>query len=247
MHSSDQFSVSIQTNALSASVTHRALDRIQAMLRSGAFPPGSRLPPQRQLADELQISRASLREALSILGTMGAIRVEHGRGTFVAVADGGADGPSAGPTDWRFSARITPLEVYQFRLVVEPRAAALAALEVTADEIAMLEELNRRFDLATRDLDLVACAALDFEFHERIMGFSRNRLLADLYRSHRHLFLESQRLPLAKRRRLLEPVSEHQRLLKALKMHDPEGASYYMRVHIGRAADRVGLAAIDVG
>lgn len=216
------------------------------MLRSGAFPPGSRLPPQRRLADELGVSRASLREALSILGTMGVIRVEHGRGTFVA-PDGTVEEEPGAAADWRFSARFPPLEVYQFRLVFEPRAAALAALNVTADEIGELETINRRFDAATRDLDLVGCAALDFAFHERIMVYSRNRLLANLYRSQRAVLLESQRLPLARRNRLFEPISEHERLLKALKMHDPEGSSYYMRVHIARAADRVGLAAIDVG
>ena len=117
---------------------------------------------------------------------------------------------------------------------------------MTADEFGELEAINRRFETATLYLDLVGCGTLDFEFHERIMRLSRNRLLAELYRSHRSLFLESQRLPLAKRKRLLEPLSEHARLLKVLQMRDPEGASYYMRVHNGRAADRVGLAAIDV-
>lgn len=235
------------TGGTAAPVTQRTLERIQAMLRSGAFPPGSSLPPQRRLADELQVSRASLREALSILGTLGVIRIEHGRGTFVAAPEAAVEPENAGSPDWRFAARFSALEVYQFRLVVEPRAAALAALNVTAEEIGELEALNRRFDAATRDLDLVGCAALDFAFHERIMRLSRNRLLGELYRSHRAVLLESQRLPLAKRSRLLEPVSEHERLLKALKMHDPEGASYYMRVHINRAADRVGLAVIDVG
>lgn len=245
MQSSDQFSASIGSGGGTAPVTQRALERIQAMLGSGAYPSGSQLPPQRQLAAELGVSRASLREALSILGTLGVLRSEHGRGTFVAGSEPAGDGGDL--PDWRFAARVSPLEVYQFRLVVEPRAAALAALHVGDGQIARLEALNRRFEQATRELDLVGCAEIDFEIHEQIMHQAGNRLLRELYHGYRAVLLESQRLPLAKRSRLLEPVGEHERLIEALRMHDPEGAGYYMRVHIGRAADRVGLEVVDVG
>ncbi len=230
-----------------APVTQRALARIQDMLRSGAFPPGSSLPPQRRLADELQVSRASLREALSILGTLGIIRVEHGRGTFVA---GRGDDDQAGdpaPAAPRFKGRYSEAEVYQFRCIIEPRAAALAALRLTPEEIERLESTNRDFARATRELDLVASAETDWDFHDLLMQYSHNRLLLDIYHDCRPVMIESQRLPLARRSRLLEPIGEHERLLKALKMHDPDGASYYMRMHISRAADRIGLSFVDVG
>lgn len=233
--------------AATAPVTQRALTRIQAMLRSGAFPPGSSLPPQRRLADELRVSRASLREALSILGTLGIIRVEHGRGTFVAARGDDDPGSEPVPAARRFKGRYSEAEVYQFRCIVEPRAAALAALRLTPGEIGRLEATNRAFARATRELDLVASAEADWEFHDLLMQFSHNRLLVDIYHGYRPVMIESQRLPLARRSRLLEPIGEHEHLLRALGMHDPDGASYYMRMHIGRAADRIGLSFVDVG
>lgn len=226
-----------------SNVTRAALLRIQEMLRSGQLAPGQALPSQRQLAQELQVSRASLREALSILDTLGMIRIEQGRGTFVVAPDAVADGEANGPWHgtWRFAARYTPEEVYQFRAILEPSAAALAAQLVTDEEIARLEQCLRAFKEATREMDLVASSERDFEFHVLILRFARNRMLADLHGSYRQLLLESQRLPLARRSRLWEPVSEHERILQALAMRDPDGAAYYMRTHIHRAADRSGI------
>jgi GntR family transcriptional repressor for pyruvate dehydrogenase complex len=249
---SDQPGDSIGASAVPAAetrprtpVTQTVLQRIQAMLRSGELAPGQPLPSQRQLAENLQVSRASLREALSILGTLGLIRIEQGRGTFVAAPSDGSE--SEAPGAWRYSARYAPEEVYQFRLIAEPGAAALAARYVTGEQLDQLQQNLRAFKAAARETDLVSTAQLDFEFHKLIAACSGNRLLADLHQTYHQIVLESQRLPLARRSRLWEPVVEHERILKALSMHDPEGAAYYMRVHISRAADRVGVCVVDAG
>jgi GntR family transcriptional regulator, transcriptional repressor for pyruvate dehydrogenase complex len=232
-----------------APVTQTVLRRIQAMLQSGGVAPGRPLPSQRKLAKDLQVSRASLREALSILNTLGLIRIEQGRGTFVVASGDGTDGEATGgvPGPWRFAAHYAPEEVYQFRLIAEPSTAALAARHVTGEQIAQLERNLHAFKAAARRTDLVSTAQLDFEFHQSIASFSRNRLLADLLRAHYQLALDSQRLPLARRDRLWEAVVEHERILESLSMRDPEGAAYYMRLHIHRAADRFGVTIVDGG
>lgn len=233
-----------------APVTQTVLRRIQEMLRSGVVPPGEPLPSQRRLAADLQVSRTALREALSILETLGLIRIEQGRGTFVAAPgaggiDGAAGRAASGPQ--RFAARYAPEEVYQFRLIAEPSTAALAARYVTGEQLARLEGNLRAFKAATRDMDLVSVAQLDFEFHRLVAAFSGNRLLADLHHTYYQVVLESQRLPLARHSRLWEAAVEHERILKALALHDPEGAAHYMRVHISRAADRFGIRVVDAG
>ena len=231
-----------------ANVTQTALLRIQEMLRSGELAAGAPLPAQRQLARDLQISRASLREAMSILGTLGVVRIEQGRGTFVAAGgENEAHRAAPSPNSWRYAARYSLEEVYQFRLIAEPSAAALAARLVSA---AQLDELGRNlrvFRAATRQGDFVASSQADFDFHELVMRFSGNRMLADLQQTYHHVVLESQRLPLMRRGRVFEPVVEHERILQALTMRDPEGSAYYMRAHIHRAADRVGLRITDPG
>src|SRR6185369_12672749 len=73
--------------ALKVPVTHFAAERIQKLIVEGAWREGDRLPGERQLADQLGVSRVSLRHALSLLETLGFIAIEPGRGAFVQPAD----------------------------------------------------------------------------------------------------------------------------------------------------------------
>ena len=85
-------------NGARAPVPQTIVWRIQEMIASGEIKPGDRLPSQRELSLQFNISRASLREALSVLETLGSIRIDPGRGAVVC-----ADGSSGG---WRFGSRI---------------------------------------------------------------------------------------------------------------------------------------------
>ncbi len=212
------------------------------MIRSGELRPGSPLPPQRELAAGLDVSRASLREALSVLGTLGLLRTEPRRGTFV-VDRGELDGQAVLP--WRYAARYSPLEVYQFRFVTEGYAARLAAIHMTEAELGVLRQNLSDLKESVRAADLVASSQLDFDFHRQVMVYSRNRVLADLYGSYGAVLLESQRLPLAWHERRWEPVAEHENILRAMEKRDPDGAVYFMHVHVIRAASRIGIAMSD--
>lgn len=227
------------------SVAQAAMAILQEMIRDGRLPVGSALPPQRELARVLNVSRASLREALSILATIGVISIEPGRGTFVRETPEGELTLPAG-TPWRFAARYSPAEVYEFRYVAEFYAAQLAAMNHTDAEMQEINSNLEAFRRATREPDIVAYAQADFEFHKLIMRFSRNRLLADMHKNFASVLLESQRLPLARRDRLWEAVREHERIVEALAMNDPEGAGYYMRRHLSRACDRAGITIMEL-
>ncbi|MDF2997134.1 MAG: GntR domain protein [Xanthobacteraceae bacterium] len=220
------------------SAAQMAVATLQKMIEDERLAPNSPLPPQRELAKELDVSRATLREALSILATIGLISIEPGRGTFLRTASDTADA-TATPS-WRFAARYTPAEVYQFRYIAESHAAQLAAMNHTDAEIEELEENLQCFRKAAHALDFAEFAQIDFEFHRLIMRFSRNRLLADMHHSFARVLLESSRLPV-RRDKLWDPVMEHERVVEALKMGDPEGAGYYMRRHLSHTADRAGI------
>ncbi len=231
------------SSSVRSPVSQSAVGRIQAMILSGEFAAGERLPAERRLAQQLAVSRASLREALSTLETLGLVRIEPQRGTFVsdhAEAENTAE--SAHAPIWRFSNRYTLREVYQFRLLTESYAAQLATMAVTDPEIAELRNIVQQHKGATRRLDFVASSQADFELHHRIMLLSNNRIFADLHENYRAVFLESQRVPVARRERVWETVDEHEKLVQAIAQRDPDGAEYYMRLHITRAADRVGIA-----
>ena len=229
----------------SANVTQAVVAALQGMIRDGTFKGGMALPPQRDLAQQLGVSRASLREAVSILGTLGQLSIEQGRGTFLVSTMEGADAGQPTGT-WRFATRYSPEEVYQFRLIAESQAVQLAAMNHTDAELNELSHNLERFRQATRQADLGAYAQADFDFHRLIIRFSRNRLLADMHGSFAGVLLEAQRLPLVRRDTLWEPVLEHERIVESLQRSDPEGARYYMRQHLSRACSRAGIRIIEM-
>ena len=118
-------------------VSQTAVRRIQEMIRTGELKPKVPLPPQRMLAAHLNVSRASLREAISVLCTLGLLRTEPRQGTFV-VDENERDQQFAQP--WRFDQRYSTTEVYQFRFVTEGYAASLAARQITPAELDELRE-----------------------------------------------------------------------------------------------------------
>jgi GntR family transcriptional repressor for pyruvate dehydrogenase complex len=218
-------------------VSHDAVRRIQEMIATGALVPGENLPPQRELAAQLGVSRPSLREALSVLVTLGFIDMEPGRRAVVC------EPRSAGATTprWRFKERFSEIDVFQFRLLVETFTARLAATDITETELAELRVNVEDMKRAIRASDLELSARIDAEFHAKIIAFSGNRLFPEIYAMTDSIILEAHRLPLLARDRLWEPVDEHVNVLKAFEQHDPDGAGYYMRLHLMRTATRSGI------
>jgi GntR family transcriptional repressor for pyruvate dehydrogenase complex len=219
-------------------VYQKAVKAIQDAIRQGIYEPGSKLPAQRLLAEELEISRPLLREALSTLEALGFVRTEAGRGTFVT--HGGGDEEEA-IHDWRFSRNFELSEVYEFRYFTEAAAVRLAALKATDAELSELQQIQERYKAAIQSLDLLASGEYDWAFHRAIMVSSRNRLYGHLYDKFQDVFHQSQILPFSRHQRLWEPVMEHGKILEALLQRDPDGAAYYMQMHMVRAAERIGI------
>jgi GntR family transcriptional repressor for pyruvate dehydrogenase complex len=224
-------------------VSQCTLARLTAMIESGEIPVGSALPPQRDLAQTLHVSRASLREALSTLAGRGLLSIEQGRGTFV-LRQQPLDAMENG---WSISGQYTPAEVFQMRYIIESHAAQLAAMKHAPEDILALHENLETLRQSIRDFDLQAFARIDFEFHGLINRFAQNRLMQDMHKNFAWLLEASQKLPLSRRDRLWEVASEHSRIIEALEMSDPDGAAYYMRQHLSRAAARAGVQFIELG
>ncbi len=218
-------------------VSHDAVRRIQEMIASGSIAPGEKLPSQRVLATSLNVSRPSLREALSILETLGFIEIQPGRGAIVCKPRGDNDAPPR----WRFDNRFSPVDVFQFRLLIETFTARLAATTLTSEQIAGLHANVEEMKTAFRAADLESSARIDAEFHSKIITCSGNKLFPEIYAITADIVLEAHRLPLIARNRLWEPVDEHLDILKAFEQHDPDGAAYYMRLHLMRTASRSGI------
>ncbi len=214
-------------------VADKAVRALAEMINIGRFPPESRLPAQRLLAEQLRISRASLREATLVLETLGYVRVEPNRGTFVC-----PHGEREMRSRWRFADRYSERDIFETRYTLEGYTARLAALRASDEDIAALRSCIESMKQAARERDLVGFAEMDFAFHHYLVRLSDNQVVAQTLRVLKEAMKESQRLPLADISGLWEPIHEHERIVEAIRQHDPDGAAYLMQLHITRAAHR---------
>lgn len=215
----------------------RVYSEILGLVVDGEYTEGQKLPTEQALTTRFEASRPTIREALSRLRADGIIATRQGSGT-VVVKRPDPDLP-----------RFTPLETisdiqrcYEFRIVTESGAAALAAR--MADE-ADLADLDRRF----RKLDAVLSedslgVQEDYDFHVAIAKASKNQFFVSVIVSMQTQVLFSMNLmrnlslvKTAERRRLVQ--DEHEAVLQALRQRDAQAASAAMRAHLERARDRM--------
>ncbi|QEX22867.1 GntR family transcriptional regulator [Hypericibacter adhaerens] len=143
------------------------------MLSTGSYPMQSRLPPERELASQLGLSRSALREGLELLEAEGRIWRHVGKGTFVG------ERPLHGSVDLNLLSEVTnPEEVIEVRLLFEPLIAGLAALRATPAEIAHLEHLLEKSEAAR---DAVAWERWDTALHRAVAQAARNKLLLAIF------------------------------------------------------------------
>ncbi|MGN6082711.1 FadR/GntR family transcriptional regulator [Trinickia sp.] len=216
-------------------VTEGATETIRERIERGEYPVGSALPAQRQLSEELDISRAALREALSTLEALGMLTIRAGKGVYVQRARA-----EAGPA-WRFAEQSSLPDTYQVRYALEGFAARMAALAMTDEVIGALEQNMEQLREALTEGDLDAAAQLDFAFHMRIVAVAGNGAIEAILRSSSEIMKESQRLPFYRRELLQSTYREHRAILDALKARDCEAAGRSIEAHITAAAQRAGV------
>jgi GntR family transcriptional repressor for pyruvate dehydrogenase complex len=214
----------------------QAVQAIQGMILRGEFKIGDRLPSQRDLSQILGLSRASLREATSILETLGLVRAEPGRGVFVIDKANVQEVPK-----WRFGAQYSEEEVYQLRLCIEPEIAGLAALRADSGQLSRLRESVSSMGRAISNGNLADVSDSDRRFHKSMCEASGNRMLGEIYDNMSSFLEESQRRPMIKAHRLWETVAEHEAIVKALEKKNPQAAYRKMRQHIQNSASRISI------
>lgn len=206
------------------------LQHLNDLLDSGRFPNQSRLPPERELADELGTTRTNLRSALAVLEAEGKIWRHVGRGTFV-----GRPAPTNEPGLNLLLEATNPTEIMEARLIIEPRVAGLAALRATAGDIAHLRRCLEKGIASVTDIKTYEL--WDATLHEAIAEASHSVLLNALLKALSGL-RESDalwgRLKKASltRERQYNYNDQHRRCVETIGDRDAEAAEIAMREHL---------------
>ncbi|MCC7059349.1 MAG: FadR family transcriptional regulator [Burkholderiaceae bacterium] len=223
----------------------RIARQLQTRIRGREWARAGRLPGQRQLAEELGVSRASLREAITMLESLGVLRSEAGRGVFITrpgekVAHGNYG-------RWRFQGRYALHDVYLVRNELEELAAAMATSVVTRAGLNRLRVTIERMESAAAAGNLVAMSEADRAFHTRILEIAGSPMLLDLAESIGDVVENSRQIAFADPARVREPIREHAQIVAAMATGSPKAARRAMRAHIGNVADRAGLVLVVPG
>ncbi|MFZ1467553.1 MAG: FadR/GntR family transcriptional regulator [Paracoccaceae bacterium] len=214
--------------------------RIQQMLLDGDLKAGDRIPSQRVLSDQFNVSRASLREALLTLETLGLIKTEPGRGTFVTA---GRSEPN-GALKWRYSDSFAMAEVFETRLMLEGRIVENAARAIGPAELDALRLATDEMERFWTAGDRLANVEADLRFHQTIARCCTNRMLQALYETVQILLAETQRQPIPRTNptRMHASVAEHRDIIAALVVGDGPAARAAMQCHIINTADCAGIS-----
>lgn len=219
-------------------VTQTIARRLQGMILSGELQPGQKLPSQRVLADRLNVSRPSLREALLTLETLGLVQILPARGTFVL--DPITRRKSIA---WRYDDAHDLHEVFQTRVLIESELCRLAGAVMTPSVLAGLKDAAQAFEDAWHSGDLVAHVEADLALHLGIARACPNRMLTGLYCTVQQLLTETQRQPIPNtdHDRMSRSIAEHWTIVEALQRGDGVAAGERMRDHIRNTARSAGI------
>lgn len=211
-------------------------EQLRALIATGEFSPGSRLPAERDLARQLGVSRPSVREALIALEVEGVIDVRTGSGIYVRAAHAvnGARAQEHDPGEWG------PLELMRARELVEGEVAALAARNARRPHIAAIAAaLAQMREEAGAG---IVPRAGDEAFHTAVAQACGNEVLRDTVRGYWH----ARSGPLFERLGdyFENPASweaalvEHSAVLDAIRSHDAGAARLAMQTHLKKAYTR---------
>ncbi|TLM83746.1 GntR family transcriptional regulator [Pseudarthrobacter sp. NamE5] len=205
-----------QASATQASL----LDKLRKLVLSGEYPPGAPLP-ELFLAEEFEVSRTPVREALKQLENEGLVEIRPKVGTFVRI-----------PT------RREIVELFQLKESLEGLAAGLLAKRGPVPELEILKRNIEESERAERRADTAKYAELVHEFHWTIVQGSDNSKLVEHYGrlmnqlAYHRIVLETVERPA----RMRASIREHQSVLDALLEKDPVGAELAMRGHVNASS-----------
>ncbi|MDO7880735.1 FadR/GntR family transcriptional regulator [Antiquaquibacter soli] len=232
--SSAEIAASLGTLEAGTAVSGVAKALLEIFTR-GDIEPGTRLPPERQLASTLGVGRSAVREALAALEILGIVHVRPGSGTYLR---GSASELLPQTLSWGLMLdEPKTRELIDVRGALEIYAARLAATRMSDEELASLgarvEEMRASVDTLERFVEA------DLQFHLELARSTDNSVLLDLLQSIRSLLRVWVDRAVQEPAEALAAIEEHAAVHAAIATRDPDAAASAMALHMNTAARRL--------
>jgi GntR family transcriptional repressor for pyruvate dehydrogenase complex len=204
--------------------------QLRDMIHRGELSSGDRLPPERDLAKLLGVSRPTLRAGIRSLTTVGILQSRQGAGTFVVER---AESPTLDSSPLRMMAALhgfTSDEMFEARLALEMSIAGLAAARATSEQITLMsEEIAGMY--ASLD-DPEQYLVHDMRFHQTIAAASGNRILTSLMNMIATILYDTRSKTVKRAKDLKQSAEQHQNIYRAMRDRDSEAAEQAMHDHL---------------
>lgn len=217
----------------SARLYQQVAERLAAAIAAGDYPPGTRLPAERKLAERFEVSRPTVREAIIALELAGCVEVKGGSGVYVVDAEAGTF--NAGDSD------IGPFEILQARIMFEGEAAGLAARQMSDEEVAELEQILQ--EMIAENATEATAEVADEKFHLHIARGTHNDAVVSvcehLWQLRNNSSVSARILEKVRQVGSKPRIEEHRKVLDAIKRRDAEAARAAMREHLQRVVQQL--------
>ena len=219
----------MMAEARKAKLSEQTADRLyELIVDEGRYPLGSKLPNENELSQALQVSRTTLREAISFLVAQGVLEIRRGKGTFVkeALPSQGLD--LTGLAGMR--SRVRARDLFEMRLIFEPATVALACQRATDEELAQIRQKAERMERIAKaggDWPLA-----DQEFHMAIIKASHNEYMRRLYPIINGAVNEILQVSVNRAHMQSIAIADNYMILDFLMQRDEAGARHAMSIHI---------------
>jgi GntR family transcriptional regulator, transcriptional repressor for pyruvate dehydrogenase complex len=208
--------------------------QIKDSIISGRFNPGDKLPSERELVEQFQVSRTTVREALRSIQHLGLIYIKRGIQAGTYVAD-----PNSGPITRSFQnliamGKVTSANLIDARLMIEPEVARIAAIQHTDEDIQKLTELLDRAERQAR-FSCKEARLINVHFHNEVAKIIQNPIILFISESITQIFsavlIEITQTEIDEAK-VLELISHHRKILSAIADREDENAWRLTREHL---------------
>lgn len=219
----------------SSKLVDAVVRKLLAPIEQGLWPAGQMLPGQRELAEQMEVSRPSLREAITILETLGVVRSLPGKGVMVLERQGAALPEVQAPPS------ATTADVLELRYALEPFIVGLVAQSLDSSALSELRLLLLDMREAVEDGDMHALASAYTRFHRKLVALSSNPVFLSVAKQTGSALEQSDQLIRRNPDYAEDILQEHEAILRAIRRQDSEQASQAMRQHILNEGTRLNI------
>ncbi|RLC15426.1 MAG: FadR family transcriptional regulator [Deltaproteobacteria bacterium] len=210
------------------SLQKQIVQQIELLIDDGKLKHGDRLPPERKLAEIFKVSRHSVREAIRTLEEKNILKSKPGSGTFVLIED--KSRVLEYIADMIGKEKKEQQEVFQFRKLLEPQIAGLAAENATKNDVLQLSKILENQKKSGEDLESVR--KYDQQFHLLLARATGNSILVKIVELLTEIIDKSRVVLLINEERLMKSIKGHTLILEAVKEKNIDEAKEAMALHI---------------